>query len=322
MSDLLEHELREVFIERSARITDEASARLREIDYHPRCRRLPSRPALGGGRTERHSRCLGPSVPPRIRGHACICWMDPGPDSTPLSTACRGCQALRPAVRTPPRSMPTVPRAWPETAARSNSSGADGGQPDVPAGTIELRGAGESDSEGRALTMVDGRAGAGVTGVKIARSDGSEVQATVKNGWYLAWWPGTQRPVSAQVASTRADHPILPDHAGQFHSAVSSRRTLLERLRLRLRLRNTRQADDAADHRQTTAAGNNDSASGVGQPAPSRHTPQRLTQGKTASCGIRARTAVHSLRAQHRATFADQSPYRAITRCVVATPGG
>jgi hypothetical protein len=49
--------------------------------------------------------------------------------------------------------------------------------------------------------MVDGPIGPGVTSVTITRSDGSSIQATVKNGWYLAWWPGTERAVTARVAS-------------------------------------------------------------------------------------------------------------------------
>ncbi len=47
--------------------------------------------------------------------------------------------------------------------------------------------------------MVDGPIGAGVTSVTIKRSDGSSAQATVLNRWYLAWWPGTERAVTAQV---------------------------------------------------------------------------------------------------------------------------
>ena len=82
-----------------------------------------------------------------------------------------------------------------------SSDGGGGATSSIPAGTVELNGAGESDSDGHALTMVDGPIGAGVTGVTITRSDGSSVQATVKNGWYLAWWPGTERAVTAQVAS-------------------------------------------------------------------------------------------------------------------------
>ena len=86
-----------------------------------------------------------------------------------------------------------------------NSSSGGAAQSSIPAGTIELRGAGESDSDGHALTMVDGPIGAGVTGVTITRTDGSSVQATVKNGWYLAWWPGTERAVTAQVASAEPE---------------------------------------------------------------------------------------------------------------------
>jgi hypothetical protein len=65
------------------------------------------------------------------------------------------------------------------------------------------------------LTMVDGPIGAGVTGVTITRSDGSSVQATVKNGRYLAWWPGTQRAVTAHVATANGtatqSFPTAPD---------------------------------------------------------------------------------------------------------------
>ncbi|HET7048725.1 MAG TPA: hypothetical protein VFI54_10700 [Solirubrobacteraceae bacterium] len=46
MSDLLEHDLREAFADRAARMTPEASARLRAVDYHPRSGRLSSRRAL------------------------------------------------------------------------------------------------------------------------------------------------------------------------------------------------------------------------------------------------------------------------------------
>ncbi|MGO9971749.1 MAG: hypothetical protein ACLP01_02735 [Solirubrobacteraceae bacterium] len=85
-----------------------------------------------------------------------------------------------------------------------SSSGGNGATSSIPAGAIELNGAGQSATDGHALTTVNGAIGAGVTGVSITRSDGSPVQATVKNGWYLAWWPGTECAATAQVASARA----------------------------------------------------------------------------------------------------------------------
>ena len=71
----------------------------------------------------------------------------------------------------------------------------------VAAGQIELNAAGKEDSAGNALTLVDGRTGAGVTAVRIERRDASSVQATVAGGWYLAWWPGSASPTNAKVTT-------------------------------------------------------------------------------------------------------------------------
>lgn len=57
------------------------------------------------------------------------------------------------------------------------------------------------DSAGDALTLVDGRVGAGVSAVTITLSDGSTVQATVSGGWYLAWWPGSVAAANAQIST-------------------------------------------------------------------------------------------------------------------------
>ena len=35
-----------------------------------------------------------------------------------------------------------------------------------------------------------GRVGSAVTGVVVHRANGTDVTATVQNGWFLAWWPG------------------------------------------------------------------------------------------------------------------------------------
>jgi hypothetical protein len=82
------------------------------------------------------------------------------------------------------------------------SSNSGPNQADVPAGQVQLTGSGMKNSSGQALTLVDGRIGAGVTAVTIDRSDGSSVQATVSGGWYLAWWPGTVPATTADVTTT------------------------------------------------------------------------------------------------------------------------
>ncbi len=51
-----------------------------------------------------------------------------------------------------------------------------------------------------------GRVGAGVSAVTFVLSDGSHVAASVENGWFLAWWPGSQSTVSAEVSTSEGTH--------------------------------------------------------------------------------------------------------------------
>jgi hypothetical protein len=213
MSDLLEDDLREAFAERAARIVPEASARLRAVDYHPRSRRLASRRALGAvgalGLSGAAAAAgavilLGSSAAPAFAG-----WT-PSPTAPlrgQLAAAQQHCAGSGTPVLTDTRGPYTASiYADGSTCLDGNgieisAGGGGNATSSVPAGAVALNGAGESDSDGHALTMVDGPIGAGVTDVTITRSDGSAVQATVKNGWYLAWWPGAERAVTAQVAT-------------------------------------------------------------------------------------------------------------------------
>jgi hypothetical protein len=69
------------------------------------------------------------------------------------------------------------------------------------------------------LTAVSGAVGPRVTGVTLVLADGQRVNATVKNNWYTAWWPGVRThnayPVSILVTSATGTKP-----------AAFSRRTL------------------------------------------------------------------------------------------------
>jgi hypothetical protein len=225
MSDLFEHDLREALAERAGLTTREASARLRAVDYHPRSRSLSSRPALGAlglsgaAAAAGAAILLGSGAAPAFAG-----WTASPTPPIPrqLAAAQRHCaNGAGTAVLTDTRGPYTASiYADGSTCLEGNgitiSSGTGGGgKSSVPAGAIELNGAGETDSDGHALTIVDGPTGAGVTGVTITRSDGSSVQATVKNGWYLAWWPGTEHAVTARVASpsgtSTESFPAAPD---------------------------------------------------------------------------------------------------------------
>jgi hypothetical protein len=55
--------------------------------------------------------------------------------------------------------------------------------------------------DGQAYSFAEGRTGAGVTGATLVLGDGTRVEATTANGWFVAWWPGSAE-VSSTVVST------------------------------------------------------------------------------------------------------------------------
>lgn len=211
MTDLLEHDLRDALADRAAHTPRAASARLRAVDYHPRSRSLPPWPALGAlglsgaAAAAGAAILLGSGAAPAFAGWTAS---PTAPLPGQLAGAAQRCDtSAGTPVLTDTRGPYTASiYADGSTCVEGNgitisSTSGGGGKSSVPAGAIELNGAGQSDSDGHALTMVDGPIGPGVTSVTITRSDGSSIQATVKNGWYLAWWPGTERAVTARVAS-------------------------------------------------------------------------------------------------------------------------
>lgn len=52
-------------------------------------------------------------------------------------------------------------------------------------------------------TFIDGRVANGVSGVTLVMDDGQDVVATVADGWFVAWWPGSTADASSvQVTKT------------------------------------------------------------------------------------------------------------------------
>ena len=214
MPDQLEQSLREALSQRAAQLDPGSIARLRAIDYHPRRRRIRKLPAIGAlGATGVAAAVaaivtLGSSAAPAFAG-----WQ-PTP-STPapgqLAQAVQACgQDLGGPALTDSRGPYTASIYADSTTSdlclsgngvSMSSSSTSVAPTRVAAGQIQLGGGGTRDSAGNALTLVDGRTGAGVTAVTIERSDGSSVQATVANGWYLAWWPGTVAATNAHVTT-------------------------------------------------------------------------------------------------------------------------
>jgi hypothetical protein len=82
--------------------------------------------------------------------------------------------------------------------------GTDPAAPNAVTGHMDVAGEGP-------LTVVDGQAPAGATAMTVVCSDGTNVEATVENGEFFAWWPGATNPTTAVVtaASGTTDLPFV-----------------------------------------------------------------------------------------------------------------
>jgi len=215
MTDQFEQNLREAFSYRDAQLDTNAIARLRAQDYQPRrhrVRRLPAFGALGAtglAATAGVIVALGSGAAPAFAG-----WQAKPTVAAPaqLTQAAAACgQGLGSPVLADSRGPYTAAIYEQATtsdvclsgngvsmSSSSTSSAKGGPAPDV----IQFGGQGMRDTAGDALTLSVGRVGSAVTGVTIELSDGTSVQATVSNGWYLAWWPGNVSATKAQVTTT------------------------------------------------------------------------------------------------------------------------
>jgi hypothetical protein len=71
----------------------------------------------------------------------------------------------------------------------------------IPAGKLYLWSEHTTTDSGHAYTFVIARAGHGVSAANLKLDDGTEVRATVQNGWAVAWWPGSQQLASAKLTT-------------------------------------------------------------------------------------------------------------------------
>jgi hypothetical protein len=82
------------------------------------------------------------------------------------------------------------------------------------------------------VTFVIGYAGSAVSSLILDLNNGTNVDATVQNGYYAAWWPSDSALASAQVTSpagvSTVTFPIVPQQSGSgssFGDSNSVRRT-------------------------------------------------------------------------------------------------
>jgi hypothetical protein len=225
MTDRLEQNLREAFSYRDAQLDTKAIARLRAHDYRPRrhrVRRLPAFGALGAtgaAATAGVIVALGSSAAPAFAGWQAT---PTAPAAAGVTQAAQACgRGLGSPVLTDARG-PYTAAIYAESnnsavclsgsgvsmQASSSSSSVSGKSASVAAGGIQFGGGGMRDTAGDALTLADGRVGSAVTGVSIQLSDGTSVQATISNGWYLAWWPGNVSATQAQITTASGTNDV------------------------------------------------------------------------------------------------------------------
>ena len=218
MTDQLETELRAALRERAAQIPTASIARLTHLDYHPRTRRLRPPVAIGALATAAGTAGAVAVVISLSAGasNAFAGWTPtptrPAPDQ--LAAASADCQTQSPvaglplkladtrgpftfAVYADANSSATCIKGPSFTSVSSNTTSAP---IDVPAGHIFLSSSHATNSGG-AYSFADGRSGAGVNAVTLVLDDGTNVQATVANGWFVAWWPGASNVKSADITT-------------------------------------------------------------------------------------------------------------------------
>jgi hypothetical protein len=78
--------------------------------------------------------------------------------------------------------------------------------PPAPAGHVSIVSWGSrttpADEGSQHFSQIVGRTGPGVTSVTLKLRDGTRVRASLANGWFLAWWPGTQGGTATEVRTS------------------------------------------------------------------------------------------------------------------------
>jgi hypothetical protein len=234
MNDQIEFDLREALRARAAQVPAAAAVRLAGLDYRPRTRRL--RPPVAIGAVASAAVAVGALVVVISLGagasNAFAGW-----SAKPTKAAPGQLAAAQAACRRSQSPVDGLPLALADTRgpftfavyADSESTAtciqgpgfvslsvAQGTAPvSVPADRVQLAGAHSSDRGGHLFGFAYGRTGSGVSAVTLVLADGSQVQATVTNGWFVAWWPSDQQLKSAQLttaAGTSTQAFDLPTH--------------------------------------------------------------------------------------------------------------
>jgi hypothetical protein len=221
MNDQLETDLRTALQERASLVPDASVVRLTALDYRPRRSRL--RPPVAIGATAAAGAAAGAAALVISLGagatNAFAGWTAKPTRPMPgqLQAAMASCQASQSPIAGLPLKLAdtrgpftfsvyadnetsTTCIKGPSLTAVSTSQSSMPVR--VPDGQIALSSAHPPPNRvGQAYSFADGRTGAGVSGVTLVLDNGTTVQATVGNGWFVAWWPGDHEVSSARITT-------------------------------------------------------------------------------------------------------------------------
>jgi hypothetical protein len=217
MMDQLETDLRSALAERADQVPAHAGARLSAIDYRPRGHRLRPPAAIGAlaagaaGTT---------AVAISLIGGATSAFAGWTPAPTPpapgqVAAAMHSCDGQSPIVGLPlqlsdtrgpftfqvyadARSSATCISGPSFTAVSGSSSSV---AVTVPAYQVLLFSSHLTNRGGQSYSFAEGHTGAGVSAVTLVLDDGTRVQASVANGWFVAWWPGPHAVKAADLTT-------------------------------------------------------------------------------------------------------------------------
>ena len=219
MTNELESDLRATLRERAAQVPAMSAARLAQLDYRPRTRGLRPPLAIGGAAGAAGAAAAVVAVVSLGVGasNAFAGWTSaPTPPSpAQLAAAQLDCKARSPIAGLPLRLTDTRGPFTFSIYADSNSSatcisgpsftsvsGSGSSAPaTVPTDHVLLSESHLTNHDGQAYSFAEGHTGAGVSAVTLLLDDGTRVQATVANGWLVAWWPSAHAVKSAEITT-------------------------------------------------------------------------------------------------------------------------
>lgn len=235
MNEQLESDLRAALRERASLVPATAAQRLTRLDYHPRTRGLPRPVALGAVASAAAAAAalavvisLGAGASNAFAG-----WTAKPTKAAPgqLAAASAACRRSQSSVAGLPLALADTRGPFtfsvyansestisciqgPSFVALSQSQSSS--PVNVPADQVQLASMHGANRHGQAFGFAYGRTGTGVSAVTLVLDDGTKVQATVANGWLIAWWPSSHRLESAELttpagsSTQKFDLPSMP----------------------------------------------------------------------------------------------------------------